>query len=229
MKLRLIFISKLIILIGFIFGTGMLAVPWDKSATNASNEVKLFDLKKKGSCDSTKYTISNIDVNPIITQHSITNKDGIEVYRFESSLGQGESKTYNLFDMVILPPGFVGDAFVQGTGKITGEILPFPPCGISIDEPPLGSIKINTPYTFTAIISPEDVLLPININWYEWMPNQNDWHVIGIGDSVELMWSEDGWKEICVGAANAVGSITNHLNLHIDGGTEQIYIPITLK
>jgi len=168
MKHRTTIIPIILILFTSIIIQVVLAAPGDNNSPNDVYRVELFDLKKRGSCDSTKYTITNIDSYRITTAHNFTDNDGLDVFTFNSNIDYGETKTYDLGSMDSLPQYFVGDVLVASTGEITGTKLPFPPCGISIDGPPIGSININTPYTFTATVSPEDTLLPITITWYEW-------------------------------------------------------------
>lgn len=227
MKHRILVILALIFLIAIVFIQVVLAAPGDNNSTSSIYQVELFDLKKRGSCDSTKYTITNIDSIPISTNHYFTTKGGLEVFSFNSHIDIGETKTYDLGSMDMLPQDFFGDVLVASTGEITGTKLPFPPCDISIEGPSIGSININTPYTFTATVSPEDALLPITITWYEWISEQQDWHIIGIGDSVELSWTTGGWREVGVVAENSIGSVNVQVLIYVN--TEEIYLPLTIK
>ena len=97
--------------------------------------------------------------------------DDLQVYEFESSIEPGETKTYDLAEMDGLPHYFQGSVMVTSAGEITGTKLPFPPCGISIECSPEFPFtgKINTPYTCTATVTPEDALQPITITWIEWI------------------------------------------------------------
>lgn len=227
MKHRNLVIPGLVLLIAIVCIPVVPAATGDKISPNAFYEVELFDIKKRGACDSTKYTITNVDTYLIETAHIFTNKDGAEVHRFDVSIGLGETKTYDLGSMDLLPQDFVGDVLVLGTGEITGTKLHFPPCGISIDGPPIGSININTPYTFIATVTPEDALLPITITWYEWISEQQDWHIIGIGNSVELSWTTGGGKQLHVSAENSIGSVNVQVLIYVN--TEEIYLPLTIK
>jgi hypothetical protein len=227
MKFRNLVIPGLILLIATVYIQGGLAAPGDNNSPNDFYRVELFDLKKRGSCDSTKYTITNIDNYRITTAHNFTNNDGLDVFTFNSNIDYGETKTYDLSSMDSLPQDFTGDVLVKSTGEITGTKLPFPPCGISIDGPPFGSININTPYTFTATVTPEDALLPITITWYEWNAETQDWYIIGIGDSVELYWTTGGWKQLHVSAENSIGSVNVQVFIYVN--LEQIFLPITIK
>ena len=119
---------------------------------------------------------------------------------------------------------------VTSIGEITGTKLDFPPCDISIEcsleFPFIG--KINTPYTCTATVTPEEALKPITITWYEWNAETQNWNIIGIGDSVVLSWKTVGYKQVFVSAQNSIGSVQVRLLILIDG-SKQIFIPITIK
>jgi hypothetical protein len=230
MKKRNLVILGLIVLISSLFIRIALAAPRHTRAPNFIYEVKLFDLKKRGSCDSTKYTITNIDSNPITTNHTFNFSAGLQVYEFESSIGPGETKTYDLAEMDGLPYYFQGSVTVTSAGEITGTKLDFPPCDISIEcsleFPIIG--KINTPYTCTATVTPEDALKPITITWYAWNAETQDWHIIGIGDTVELSWTTGGWNQVIVIAQNSIGSVQVRL-LILNDVSNLIFIPITIK
>jgi hypothetical protein len=187
-------------------------------------EVDLYNLKKRGSCDSTKYTISNIDSNSIVTKHSVTNTDGDELYMFESSIAQAETKTYDLFDMDLLPSGFIGNVLVEGTGEMIGELLPFPPCDITVEGPDFWD---NRSYTFTARVSPEDVLLPLTITWYEWNSETQDWEIIGVGEEIEVSWKKGGYYVVYVIAENEVGSTSVSFWVYVDELFE-IFLPLVI-
>ena len=170
MKQRNLVILGLILLIAIIFIQVALAAPGNTKEHDFIYEVNLFDLKKRGSCDSYKYTITNIDSYPITTNHSITTKGGPEVFSFDSQIDIGETKTYDLHNMDEVPQYVPVNVSVTSIGEITGTKLDFPPCDISIEcsleFPFIG--KINTPYTCTATVTPEEALKPITITWYEW-------------------------------------------------------------
>lgn len=103
MKYRNLAILGLIILIASTVIPLGLASPGDNILISSIYQVELFDLKKRGSCDSTKYTITNIDSFPITTSHYFTGKNGLEVLSFNSYIDIGETKTYDLHSMDEVP------------------------------------------------------------------------------------------------------------------------------
>jgi hypothetical protein len=193
-------------------------------------KIELIDLKKRGECDSTKYTVTNLDSQSTITSHYFLNKQGQEVYTFTSSaIDPGEARTYDLNDMDALPPYFIGDVLIASTGEISGQILPFPPCGISITCTPelQFAAEIFKTYVCTATVTPEDLLQPLTITWYEWDAQQQEYRVIGIGEEVVLSWSTGGFHQFFITARNPVGIITVSNLVYVNGSA--FYIPVTIK
>jgi hypothetical protein len=215
----------------FLIAIAYLPVVLAAASNNPSiYQVELFDLKKRGKCDSTKYTITNLDSQSIIPSHSFLNDEGQEVYGFtSSSISPGETRTYDLSSMDALPPYFIGDLRVTSTGEISGAVLPFPPCDLSIEcSPELQNPgEINTIYTCKATVTPPDLLLPLTIFWYEWDAAQEENRIIGIGQEVALTWTTTGWHQFYVAAENPVGSITRRFLIYIDGSA--FYLPILIK
>ena len=77
MKHRTTTISVIIILLISIISQVGLAAPGDNNSPNDFYRVELFGLKKRGSCDSTKYTITNIDWTRIDTSHGPPHQHGV--------------------------------------------------------------------------------------------------------------------------------------------------------
>lgn len=229
MKGRYLFILGIVFLIASLVIQVGFSAPENIFSADESYQVELSDLKKRGACDSTKYTVTNLESSITIqTSHYFTNNDGVQVYVFASSIGPGETQTYDLASMDDLPKYFRGDVLVTSAGEISGNKLFFPPCGISIEGPSFGNTKIDTSYTFTATVTPEDALLPITYTWYEY-GKPPIIHTNGIRDSVELSWTKSGLKQIFLYVENAVGSVNIRILVFIDAGFGRIYIPITIR
>ena len=131
--------------------------------------------------------------------------------------------------MDALFPFFRGDLKVASTGEISGAVLPFPPCYLSIEcSPELQIIgEINTIYTCTATVTPQDLLLPLTITWHEWDAAQGENRIIRLGEKAELSWSTHGYHQLNVTAENPVGRITLISWVYINGSL--IYLPVTPK
>jgi len=227
MKSRYLVIPGLILLIAVVFIQVVYAAPGENNRPNGRYEVEFYDLKKRGTCDSTKYIITNLESSITIqTSHYFTNGDSVQEYVFASSIGPSETQTFDLASLDDLPENFSGDVLITSTGEISGTVLPFPPCDISIEGTLIG--EINTLYTFTANVYPPEALLPITYSWYEY-GKPPIIHTNGISDSVELSWTTGGWKQIFVNAKNSMGSITGRFLVFIDLGSDRIFIPITMR
>jgi len=226
MKYRRLITPGLIFLIAIAYLPAVLAASGDRASIH---QVELFNLKKRGDCDSSKYKITNLDPQAVLTRHSFLNDEGQEVYGFtSSSISPGESRTYDLSSMDGLHPFFSGDLQVASSGEISGAVLPFPPCDLSIEcSPELQiSAEINTIYTCTATVTPPDVLLPVTITWVEWDAAQGN-NRIRIGEEVDLSWTTTGWHQLFVTAENPVGRVNRLFWIYIDGSA--FYIPVAIK
>lgn len=97
-----------------------------------------------------------------------------------------------------------------------------PPASVTINGPITGTV--NTPYTFTAIISPPTVTQPIT---YTWMPTPTS----GQGTTVTYTWMTDSLKTITVSATNIGGTVTDThtISITIVSSQEFLYLPIVLK
>lgn len=229
MKSRNLIITGLIFLIATLAIQVVFAAPGKTKSADQIYLVELKGLKKRGTCDSTKYKITNLDSSITIqTSHHFTNGVGVQVYEFEGSIGPGETQIYDLSRMDDLPQYFRGDVLVTSTREISGIKLPFPPCGVSIEGPPFGNTNINTSYTFTATVTPDDALLPITYTWYEY-GKPPIIHTNGISDSVELTWTTGGGKQVHLNVKNSMGSIAVRILIYIDDGSGRIYFPLTIR
>lgn len=227
MKSRHIMIPSFLLIAAIILTPVVLAASDDATSPY---EIKLTELKKRGECDSTKYTITNHESTDILTTHTFINSNSQEVYSFGDNLvNPGETKTYDLNEMDALLPGFRGDVRVTSSGVISGVVLPFPPCEIIIECTPEfpSPGDINTKYICTATVTPEDALLPITITWYEWDPIEGE-NRVWYGEKVELSWTTPGYHQLDVTAENPVGSITVRILILIFELYET-YLPLTSR
>ena len=72
---------------GFILLAAIQYIPTVIAAPEASPDIykiELIDLKKRGECDSTKCTITNLDTQSTITSHYFLNKQGSPIQHFRS-------------------------------------------------------------------------------------------------------------------------------------------------
>lgn len=126
-----------------------------------------------------------------------------------------------------LLPGFMGNVRVASIGIISVEVLPFPPCELTIECIPKFPFpgEINTIYRCTATVSPEDTLLPITITWANYDPVNGE-NRIQFGEKVELSWNVGGYYQMFVSAENPIGRIRTVVLVYINGLFE-VYLPLT--
>ena len=190
-------------------------------------EIELNDLWSDGSCYSDSYEITNLsDIDTANTTHYFYAKGSSTpwlTYQDPEVLPPSESKIYDLADFPSLD-NFHGDLIVASTQPISGVILPFPPCDITITGPSEGAA--GNEYTFTANVSPDDAALPITYTWTvtDFLPIVNS---RGITDSIDLIWSSSGWKQVTVTAENSRGSKEVTALLFI-GDQPRAFLPIIM-
>jgi hypothetical protein len=189
-------------------------------------EIELFDLWNDGTCYSSSYSITNMSSNdPAYITHYFYIADSdtlILTYQDPLPLSPVEIRIYDLAAIPGLPTNYLGYAVVTSDQPISGEVLPFPPCEISLSV----YRKTQTIYTFTANIKPEDALLPITYIWIA-TDNQPVIHTSGISDSVDFIWAKSGWKHISITAENSRGILTIYIWIFID--SFKMFLPITVN
>ena len=176
---------------------------------------ELYGLRKDGNCNSSTYSLLNLGWNYAYTSHSYFeegSENSITTYVDPVSIQPGGTRQYDLTLIPGIPEGFTGYVIVSSTEPITGTILPFPPCEISLSGPNSGLTNIS--YTFTANVTPNDAEIPITYTWnatnLSSLTNPN-----GISDSEEFSWLTSGLKEIVVTAENTLGIATQSFPIHI--------------
>ncbi len=221
-------ISSLIILITASSMQTITISPESIRLPSENYEIELHGLQNDETCYSSSYAVTNMSETDAAqsTHHFYPQGSGtaILIYQDPALLVPLETRTYHLDEITGLPLDFYGYVLVESNQPITGEVLPFPPCDISVDAP--SNVKTNILYTFTANITPEEAAVPITYIWYA-TDLQPVTHSSGVSDSVELSWTTSGWKQIRVYAKNSRGSATIYIYLWITDA-EQIYLPITM-
>ena len=222
-------ISSLVILITVSSMQTITISPESLRLASETYEIELHDIKNNDeACYSSSYTVTNMSETDAAQSmhHFYPQGSGtaILIYQDPALLVPLETRTYHLDEITGLPIDFIGHVLVESNQPITGEVLPFPPCDISVDAP--SNVKTNIIYTFTANITPEEASVPITYTWYA-TDLQPVTHSSGVSDSVELSWTTSGWKQIRVTTKNSRGSATIYINLWITDA-EQIYLPITM-
>jgi hypothetical protein len=114
---------------------------------------------------------------------------------------------------------------VSDTHVIPLSVSPVPPIGLSISGLTVG--VVNTPYAFTATVSPVTATQPIT---YVWRATDlgTVTHTGGdLDDTAAFTWTMPGSKVITVTATNAAGSIAS-IPYTITIVIGKVYLPIVL-
>jgi uncharacterized repeat protein (TIGR01451 family) len=118
--------------------------------------------------------------------------------------------------LVCLPPC---TETVTATAMVTTTVTPIPPTGVTIDGPTSG--YINTPYTFTATVTPTTATLPIAYTW-------SSARALGQGSAiVTCTWSTTGAKTITVTATNAGGTASDTHPFLVEW--RKVHLPLVLR
>lgn len=191
--------------------------------------IELDDFWSLGNCYSTSYSITNLsDVDPTPTTHYFyqdNSSNPVLTYQDPETIPPGGTKIYDPATIPNLPTNFHGYVIVAAAQPISGEILPFPPCDITLTVQSSG--VVGTEYTLTADVTPENAALPITYTWVvtDFLPIVNTG---GITDTIKLSWPSSGWKQIWVNAENSRGSAQiNGLLFIMD--PPRVYLPIILE
>jgi uncharacterized repeat protein (TIGR01451 family) len=108
---------------------------------------------------------------------------------------------------------------VTTTATLTTTVTSVPLTGVTIDGPTGG--YFNTPYTFTATVTPATATLPIICAW-------SPTPALGQGCAlVTYTWSTTGTKTISVTATNAGGTASDTHSFLVEW--RQVYLPLVLR
>lgn len=87
-----------------------------------------------------------------------------------------------------------------------------PPANVTLSGPTSG--LVNTPYTFTANVTPADTTTPVTYTW-EATGQPVTVHSGGLSDAITWSWAGQGNKTITVTAGNAGGSVSDVFTISI--------------
>jgi hypothetical protein len=160
------------------------------------------------------YTITNQGNSTATMLHEFYDTDDQEVHVFDDHIGSGESEIYYLEEIPEIPEGYRGYVAVTADQPFTYTFDTCPSCvkleSVTIAGPASG--RTNTPYEFTAVISPVEATEPISYTWIE--SNQPFDPILPSapgdvqGASAAYTWTYPGDKFIHVTVENCVALAT---------------------
>ena len=167
-------------------------------------------------------------VTPITTTTPIT-------YLWEATEQTSITHTSDVTDQASFEWMTPGDKVITVTAtNITGTVSDvytvtinaIPPEGVEISGPSLGSP--DTPYTFTASITPLTTTLPVT---YIWQADGQTTitHTGEVSDTITFTWLTPGTKTISITASNEEGTINTQHSITIEPIEYKIYLPMLAK